>query len=98
MLGISEETLNTLERLSRECDLVPWTSMVEGREFLGGDDFIMTGGPSARGEDLHVLRDGKPAPVEYLDLIAAARTYLPVLVDEVRSLRARLADQESGAG
>ncbi|WP_433575703.1 hypothetical protein [Nocardia brasiliensis] len=45
---------------------------------------------TARGEDIYVTRDSGPANAAYLDLIAAARTYLPVLVSEVRALRARL--------
>ena len=46
-----------------------------------------TGTPDDRREDVYVTRDSAPAiPVE-LDLIAAARTYLRVLVAEVRRLR-----------
>ncbi|NYD88080.1 hypothetical protein [Cellulomonas oligotrophica] len=47
----------------------------------------MTGPDGDRGEDIYVTRDSGPASAPYLDLIAAARTYLPVLIDELRAAR-----------
>lgn len=62
--------------------------MVEGRDHVAGDSFIMVGHDSSRGEDIYVERDSGPADASFLDLIAAARSYLPLLIDEVRSYRA----------
>lgn len=47
----------------------------------------MTGVDDDRGEDIYVSRDSGPASPAYLDLIAAAVTYLPELVDGVQSAR-----------
>lgn len=84
---ISQETLAWLMRLSDRCDPPPWRSSVEGRDHVAGEDMIMTGGDSDRGEDIYVTRDSGPASAAYLDLIAAARTYLPLLIDEVLASR-----------
>jgi hypothetical protein len=61
--------------------------MVEGRDHESGDSFIQVGEDRDRGEDIYVTRDSGPANASYLDLIAAARTYLPLLIDEVRAGR-----------
>ncbi|MGW4848152.1 hypothetical protein [Nocardia brasiliensis] len=89
-MAIPDEVLTWLEEVSAHCDPPPWTAMVEGRDMLSGDSFIQVGVDTARGEDIYVTRDSGPANAAYLDLIAAARTYLPALVSEVRALRARL--------
>jgi len=60
---------------------------VEGRDFESGDSFIRTGDSSTRGEDIYVTRDSGPASPDYLDLIAAARTWLPELIAEIRETR-----------
>ena len=84
---LDEETLQMLQVLSDRCDPPPWTASVEGRDHMSGDDFILTGTGDNRGEDIHVTRESEPASAAYLDLIAAARTYLPILINEVRTLR-----------
>ena len=84
---IPDETLAWLERLSERCDPPPWRASIEGRDHVSGDDMIMTGVDSDRGEDIYVTRDSGPAPTAYLELIAAARTYLPLLVAELRAAR-----------
>jgi len=86
---ISEQTLQRLESLSRHCDPVPWRASVEGRDHVSGDSFIMTGDDNRRGEDIYVTRDSGPAGAEYLDFIAEACTWLPVLIAEVREARRR---------
>lgn len=88
-MAISEEELNYLQGISDHCDPPPWQSWVEGRDGFSGDSFIMTGEGSSRGEDIYVTRDSGPAAASYLDLIAAARTYLPLLIEEIRDLRSR---------
>lgn len=89
MSVITDETLVELERLSAMCDPVPWVAVVEGRDQESGDSFIQTGPNGDRGEDIYVTRDSGPASAAYLDLIAAARTYLPMLIEEVREARRR---------
>jgi len=61
--------------------------MVEGRDHVSGDSFIMVGSSDDRAEDLYVFRDSGPAKPADLDVIAAARSYLPLLVAEIRRLR-----------
>ena len=84
---ISDDDLDRLQRLSDRCDPGPWTAVVEGRDQMSGDSFIQTGEDNDRGEDIYVTRDSGPAEAAYLDLIAAARTYLPILIAEVRNHR-----------
>jgi len=48
----------------------------------------MIGPDEDRREDMYVSRDSGPADPSSLDLLAEARTYLPVLVREVKRLRA----------
>jgi hypothetical protein len=84
---VSDNVLNLLEELSLRCDPPPWMAIVEGRDQQSGDSFIQTGPDDDRGEDIYVTRDSGPAGPEYLDLIAAARTYLPQLIEEVRQWR-----------
>jgi hypothetical protein len=86
---LSDETLAMLETLSARCDPPPWTASIEGRDHTSGDSYIQTGLDGDRGEDIYVIRDSGPAGPSYLDLIAAARTYLPALVAEVRHCRSR---------
>lgn len=60
-----------------------------GRDGLVGDSFIIVGDEERhdRREDLCLGQDSEPADAAHLDLVAAARTYLPVVIEEVRSLR-----------
>jgi hypothetical protein len=84
---LTDEVLNHLLSLSDRGDPGPWTSYIEGRDHESGDSFIMVRDGAERGEDIHVDRDSGPADATYLDLIAAARTYLPLLVKELQQLR-----------
>ena len=95
MPKLDEATLTRLETLSKLGDPPPWTAFVEGRDHDSGDSFIMAGAPDDRREDLYVSRDSGPATPADLDLIAAARTYLPLLVAEVRRLRGASSDGSS---
>jgi hypothetical protein len=85
---LSPEVLDHLVALSSVAALPPWTAWVEGRDQLGGDSFIQIGVGDARGDDMYVTRESVPASSVELDVIAAARNYLPLLVAEVRRLRA----------
>jgi hypothetical protein len=86
-MALSEEVLDMLTTLHERADPGPWTAMVEGRDHVSGDSFIQVGEDGDRREDMYVTRDSGPADVTTLDLIAAVRTYLPVLVQEIRRLR-----------
>ena len=68
--------------------------MVEGRDHVGGDSFIMVGTGDTRGDDIYVNVDGKPAPPELLDFIADARNALPRAMDEIERLRGLTPDAD----
>jgi hypothetical protein len=71
-----------LAQIERRCKLSmpgPWKSCVEGRDHFGGDNFIMTGG-----EDIYLTA----ATVNDQDFIASAREDIPLLICEIRRLRA----------
>lgn len=87
MAELTEELLSKLEALVERADPGPWRAMVEGRDHVSGDSFIMVGLPDDRREDMYVTRDSGPADAATLDLIAASATYLPILVQELRRLR-----------
>ncbi|HEY4020906.1 MAG TPA: hypothetical protein VGM75_19605 [Pseudonocardiaceae bacterium] len=84
---LSDDTLGWLLRVSHDGSPPPWRAWVEGRDHTSGDSFIQIGPDDQRGEDMYVSRDSAPASAQDLDLIAAARNYLPMLVDELLRLR-----------
>lgn len=84
---ISDEQLQRLEGLVSSASPAPWVASIEGRDHMSGDDVILVGDP--REEDMYVSRDSGPASAADLDLIAAARTFLPRLITEVRRARER---------
>jgi hypothetical protein len=61
----------------------PWRSYIEGRDHSSGSDFIMTGAPDARGNDIEVTGATKADQ----DFIAHARQDVPRLLAEVERLR-----------
>ena len=86
--NLDDATLDRLSQLSMSADPPPWRSMIEGRNHLSGDSHIMIGPDGDRREDLYVSGDSSAADPQTLDLLAEARTYLPVLIAEVKRLRA----------
>ncbi len=83
-----EVTDQVLDAILARCERAtrgPWVSLVEGRDFTSGSNFIRTG-DGERGPDLEV----SGATPEDLDFIACARQDVPILVAEVRRLRALL--------
>jgi hypothetical protein len=84
---LTDAVLDELERLSERADPPPWRSMVEGRDHYSGDSFIQVGRDDDSAEDIYVSRDSGPTGRAELDLIAASRNYLPVLIEEIRRLR-----------
>lgn len=92
MEGLNEQALTNeeLARLSELCERAspePWTAIVEGRDQLSGDSFIMVGPPDAREEDMYVSRESSAASAADLDFIAGARTYMRRLLGELMQLR-----------
>ena len=84
---VSHETLDWLESVLARADPSPWTSMIEGRDHESVDSFILVGTERDRREDIYVSRDSGPADAADLDAIALSRTYLPILIAELRRLR-----------
>jgi hypothetical protein len=80
---ITEADLDGLRRLSELASPAPWRAMVEGRDHTSGDSFIMVGNDGDRDEDMYISRDSGPAAAVDLDFIAAARNYLPRLLEEI---------------
>jgi len=84
---ISEEN-NDLElaEIKKRCDLAtksPWKSMIEGRDHVSGSNFIMTGTPEDRGDDIELTG----ATIEDQDFIAHARQDIPRLLEIINHLR-----------
>ena len=69
--------LDALLAASDRAEAPPWRAIVEGRDQLGGDSFIMVGVEGAYGTDIYVTRDRTPAA-------SAAQKTVPV-----RSVRRR---------
>jgi hypothetical protein len=84
---VSYAEIDELRRLCAHATPAPWRAMVEGRDHSAGDSFIMIGRDDDRDEDMYVTRDSGPASTSDLDFIAAARNYLPRLVEEIAELR-----------
>jgi hypothetical protein len=61
----------------------PWKSYIEGRDFKSGSSFIMTGEEENRDYDIEFISI-KP---EDQDFIAMARNVIPLLVDEIITLK-----------
>jgi hypothetical protein len=98
-MPLTSKDLDELQRLSEAVDPGTWVSLIEGRDIESGSSFIQVNeghGPVGdieitlvpgrdSGVDLHGV--GHEKYTKYLDLIAAARSSLPILIDEVRQLR-----------
>jgi hypothetical protein len=78
-----------LEAIRRRCEAAtagPWESFVEGREHLGGNDFIRTGGLDDQSPDIELLR----ASTADQDFIAHARQDIPRMLDEIERLKKKV--------
>jgi hypothetical protein len=78
-----------LELIERRCNAAtkePWESFVEGRDHLGGSNFIRTGGLDDDSPDIELIG----ATVDDQDFIAHARQDVPRLLEEVRRLKRSL--------
>lgn len=94
MADLLDDDLSAIESRAHAATPGPWKAFVEGRDHLGGDDFIRTGGSDDSSPDLYVslayshAAGVTPAGANDLDFIASARQDIPRLVAEVRRLRA----------
>ena len=88
---VSDAELDQLRQLGASATPGPWRAMVEGRDHSSGDSFIMIGHEDDRDEDMYVSRDSGPASASDLDFIAAARNYLPRLIDDIAEMRRQCA-------
>lgn len=86
---LTDVELSAIERRVAATQPGPWKSFVEGRDHTSGSSFIQTGEGADRGNDIELT--GATAADQ--DFIAAARQDVPLLLEEVRALRALLAQQ-----
>lgn len=78
-----------LSQIEERCDAArpgPWLSWIEGRNHEAGSDFIQVGSGSDRTDDIELVGATRADQ----DFIAAAREDIPMLLAEVRRLRAQL--------
>ena len=84
--GLTDAELSDLERLTGQASPGPWVASIEGRDHTSGDDVILVGGSPV--EDMYVSwGSGAAVSQSDPDFIAAARNYMPRLLDELRRLR-----------
>jgi hypothetical protein len=81
-IEITDAELTAMESRAAAATAGPWKSFVEGRDHTSGSDFIKT----AARADIELSGATKADQ----DFIAHARQDLPRLLNEVRTLRARL--------
>ena len=88
--GLTEDDLEAMQARADAASPGPWTSYVEGRDHIAGDDFIRISEHDGE-DDMYVSRANelglRPASTADQDLIAHARQDLPLLIAEVRRLR-----------
>jgi hypothetical protein len=93
-MRLSGQDLRQLRQLCETVGNSTWQAMVEGRDHVGGDSFIMVRDGGIRGTDIYVTVGDKPAPAALLDFIAAARNNLPLLLDEIERLQRKTPDAD----
>ncbi len=81
---MTHEELDKIQTLCDRASPGPWRAWIEGRDHAGGGSFIQTGA-----EDIEL----SGATEADHDLIACAREALPRLVEELRRLRAAVAEE-----
>ena len=82
---LSDEQLNLMEERCKSATSGPWRSYVEGRDFDSGSSVIVRG-ESGQESDLYLLG----GTIADQDFIAHARQDVPLLLDEIKRLRAFL--------
>jgi hypothetical protein len=85
-MTISDEELEEIRLRCEAATPGPWTSYIEGRDHSSGSNFIMTGSGRDRGNDIELTGSTDADQ----DFIAHARQDIPILLAEVKRLRALL--------
>jgi len=80
---LSQADLNEIRLRCDAATAGPWESFVEGRDHLGGCNFIRTGGLDDKSPDIELTG----ATVADQDFIAHARQDIPRLLNEISALR-----------
>jgi hypothetical protein len=75
---ISDDEITAMRERLVQTTPGPWTSLVEGRDFLSGSSFIQTAG-----DDVELAG----ATIADQDFIAHARQDMALLLDEIERLR-----------
>jgi hypothetical protein len=70
---MSDEELNAISARCEAATSAPWESFIEGRDHLGGNDFIRTGGLDDNSPDIELNGASKADQ----DFIAHARQDIP---------------------
>jgi hypothetical protein len=81
-IELTDDDLECIERRCNAATKGPWESFVEGRDHLGGSNFIRTGGLDDASPDIELIG----ATVDDQDFIADARQDVTRLLQEVRRL------------
>ncbi|UJJ51043.1 MULTISPECIES: hypothetical protein [Rhodanobacter] len=81
---MTDEEICKIEARCNAATAAPWQSFIEGRDHASGSDFIRTGGLDGASPDIY-LTDATHADQ---DFIAHARQDIPLLIAEVRRLKA----------
>jgi hypothetical protein len=88
MEKITKEMIEEIEKRLSDASPAPWKSFLEGRDHVSGSDFIRVGEGATRKMDIEIS-GGKR---EDLDFIAHARQDVPLLIKEIKRLRAMVAN------
>ncbi len=83
---LDEKQLAEIRRRVEAASPGPWKASIEGRDHESGSSIIIVGDGSSRRDDIELTG---ATPADY-DFIAHARQDVPLLVEEVRRLRALL--------
>ena len=75
---LSDSDISAIKTRYEQATSGPWESFVEGRDHMGGDSFIRTGG-----DDIYLTG----ATVSDQDFIAHARQDIPRLIAEIERLK-----------
>lgn len=80
------DDLRAIEQRCAAARPAPWRSIIEGRDHTSGSSAIIVGPSNGGFDDIELIG----ATVADQDFIAAARTDIPALLEEIRALRCRL--------
>lgn len=83
---MKQSDLEDILEICNKATPAPWISYVEGRDFDSGSSFIMTGENENRDYDIEFVKI-KP---EDQDFIAMARNVIPMLIDEIITLKSKI--------